>query len=68
MNNEPGEHYITFVSILVVFCMISAFFSNCSADKAVRNEAVKNKVARWVANEDGSVKFEWKVPVEKEKE
>lgn len=52
---------LMFAIVLLMLCVISATIGGCQADKMVRNEAVKNNVAQWVADENGAVKFQWKV-------
>jgi hypothetical protein len=44
----------------------SAIVGGCEAGKSVREDAVKNNAAQWVADENGAVKFQWKVLIEKD--
>lgn len=43
---------------------IGASWGSFGTTRSFRNDAVKVGVARWVANENGSVKFQWIIPKE----
>ena len=64
-NLEETEETFIFVMGFLMCCIVSATIGGCQADKMVRNEAVKNNVAQWVADENGAVKFQWKILTEK---
>jgi len=54
----------TFIGLLVGFAVGTLLGQWCGRQD-IRKEAVKTGVARYVADTDGSSKFEWIVPLEK---
>jgi hypothetical protein len=53
------------ICIFLLWGGFSAVVGGCEAGKSVREDAVKNNAAQWVADENGVVKFRWKVLTEK---
>jgi DNA-directed RNA polymerase specialized sigma54-like protein len=61
-----SDKTFVYIAIFVLWGFFSAIVGSCEAGKSIRKDAVKNNVAQWVADESGSVKFQWKVLTEKE--
>lgn len=61
-----SDKTFVYIAIFVLWGFFSAIVGGCEAGKRIREDAVKNNVAQWVADESGSVKFQWKVLTEKE--
>jgi hypothetical protein len=60
-----SDKTLVYVVIFLLWGGFSAIVGSCEAGKRVREDAVKNNVAQWVADENGAVKFQWKVLTEK---
>lgn len=58
---DSDKNTVVCIIIFLVWGVFSAIVGSCEADKRVRQEAVKNNAAQWVADENGSVKFQWKI-------
>lgn len=54
-------------AIMILVMSVATYMSKQHALRCLRNEAVKQGVAKWVADEEGEVRFEWIPPAEKEK-
>jgi hypothetical protein len=68
MNNENiyGLSFLAGAVGITIFS-IGASVGHSLATEQIRNEAVKSGVAKWVSNNDGSVKFQFLRGIENEK-
>ncbi len=63
MNTEKVVTAVGFTLMLaVVVVAVCCILTARHADKAVRKEAVREGVARWVPDDDGRATFEWVKP------
>jgi len=53
------DNDFAFIIILAGCCIFSCIVSGCVTDNNFKIEAVKHKAAKFIANDDGSVKFVW---------
>lgn len=66
--SEETEFWSKLAAAIGTVCLIiGIFIGRTSAIDEIRNEAVKSGVARWVSNNDGSVKFQFLRGTENEK-
>ena len=61
-----SDETFVYIAIFVLWGFFSAIVGSCETEKRIREDAVKNNVAQWVADENGAIKFQWKVITEKE--
>jgi len=63
---DDSDKTLVYIVIFLLWGAFSAIVGSCEAGKSIRQDAVKNNVAQWVADENGAIKFQWKVITEKE--
>jgi hypothetical protein len=60
------DNDLAYVFVLASCIIASCVISGCVTENNFKIEAVKHKAAKFIANEDGSVKFVWNDQAEKD--